>query len=65
MLAQEYKTGTLGHRMRLKLESSEEFEDLMLLRELDDRGRVPGAVVGTVDEALEYLRDLERSNKGK
>ncbi len=65
MLAQEYKAGTLGHRMRLKLESSDDFEDLQLLRELDDRGRVPGAVVGTVDEALEYLRDLERSNKGK
>jgi len=25
---------------------------------------VPGAVVGTVDEALDYLRELERSNAG-
>jgi predicted nucleotidyltransferase len=64
-LAQEYRAGTLGHRMKLKLESSSDFEDLMLLRDLDDRGREPGAVVGTVDEALEYLRDLERSNRGK
>ena len=35
-------------------------EDLNLLRELDDLGRVPGATVGTVDEALDYLRGLER-----
>jgi hypothetical protein len=62
MLAQEYKAGTLGHRQRLRLEASADFEDLMLLRELDDRGRVPEAVVGTVDEALEYLKELERQN---
>lgn len=37
----------------------------MLLRQLDDKGRVPGATVGTVDEALDYLRELERSNRGK
>ncbi|HJZ57986.1 MAG TPA: HD domain-containing protein [Gemmataceae bacterium] len=65
MLAQEYKAGTLGHRQRVKLEASDDFEDLMLLRELDDRGRVPGATVGTVDEALDFLRELERSNRGK
>ena len=35
-------------------------EDLALLRELDELGRVPGASVGTVDEALDYLRRLER-----
>lgn len=62
MLAMEYKNGTLGHRQRLKLEASPDFEDLMLLRQCDDRGRVPGAVVGTVDEALNYLKELERQN---
>ena len=65
MLALEYKAGTLGHRQRVKLEAHEEFDDLMLLRELDTRGRVPGAQVGTVDEALDFLKDLERSNRGK
>jgi predicted nucleotidyltransferase len=65
MLAQEYKAGTLGHRQRVKLEASDDFEDLLLLRELDDRGRVSGASVGTVDEALDFLRELERSNRGK
>ena len=65
MLAQGYKAGTLGHRQRLRLEASDDFEDLMLLRELDDKGRVPGATVGTVDEALDYLRELERNNRCK
>ncbi|MBX9624514.1 MAG: tRNA adenylyltransferase, partial [Gemmataceae bacterium] len=65
MLAQEYKAGTLGHRQKVRLEAADDFEDLMLLRELDDRGRVSGATVGTVDEALDYLRELERSNRGK
>jgi predicted nucleotidyltransferase len=64
MLAQEYKAGTLGHRQRARLEASEDFEDLILLRELDDAGRERGAVVGTVDEAIEYLRELSRSNEG-
>jgi len=42
------------------VEDPELLEDLALLRELDTKGRVPGAVVATVDEALEYLRGLER-----
>ena len=65
MLAQEYKAGTLGHRHRVRLEASDDLEDLLLLRELDDRGRVPGARVGTVDEALDFLRELDRTNRGK
>lgn len=64
MNAHDYRTGTIGHRLRRYLESCEDFEDLMLLRELDDQGRVPGAIVGTLDEALEYLRELERTNNG-
>ena len=62
MHALEYKAGTLGARLRRVLESSEDFEDLMLLRELDSAGRVSGALVGTVDEALEFIRAVERSN---
>jgi hypothetical protein len=65
MLAQEYKAGTLGARQKRRLEEHEEFDDLMALRGCDDRGRVPGATVGTVDEALEFLKQLERDNKGK
>jgi hypothetical protein len=57
-----YQTGKLGARLRRELDASEDFEDLMLLRRLDDAGRVPGATVGTVDEALDFLKELERSN---
>jgi hypothetical protein len=62
MLAYDYRTGTLPAKQRQRLKASEDFDDLLLLSELDQAGRVPGAVVGTVDEALEYLRELERSN---
>jgi predicted nucleotidyltransferase len=64
MLAQQLKAGTLGHRQRTRLESSPDFEDLMLLRDLDDAGREQGAIVGTVDEAIDYLRELGRENEG-
>src|SRR5437016_626212 len=62
MDAQAYRNGTLGARGRRELQASPDFEDLMLLREVDDKGRVAGAMVGTVDEALDYLKELERSN---
>jgi hypothetical protein len=62
MDAHEYRAGTLGARLRRELEASPDFEELMLLHECDVSGRVPGAVVGTLDEALDYLRELERSN---
>ena len=64
MHAHDYRAGTLGGKLRRELEASPDFEDLMLLRECDDAGRVSGAVVGTVDEALDYLRELERENGG-
>jgi len=64
MDAQAYRAGTLGQRLRKELEASPDFEDLMLLRQCDDEGRVPGAVVGTVDEALDYLKELARENEG-
>jgi predicted nucleotidyltransferase len=62
MDAHDYRAGKLGHRLRRELEASEDFEDLLLLCECDDAGRIPGAVVGTVDEAIDYLRQLEREN---
>ncbi|CAN5627437.1 tRNA adenylyltransferase [soil metagenome] len=65
MDAQAYKAGTLGARACKRLEAHEDFEDLMLLRDCDDAGRVPGAYVGTVDEALAFIKDVERDNAGK
>ena len=49
----------LSARARRELELSENLEDLKLLRDLDNDGRVPGTPVGTVDEALAYLKGLE------
>ncbi len=65
MDALEYAAGTLGQKQRARLAAHPEFDDLMLLRKCDTAGRVPGAHVGTVDEALAYLRELERTNAGK
>jgi hypothetical protein len=62
MHAHDYRAGKLGTRLRRHLEASPDFDDLMLLRQLDDEGRVPGAVVASVDEALDYLKELERTN---
>jgi hypothetical protein len=65
MLALNYKAGTLGFKARKRLEESEDFDDLMQLRELDTRGRVRGVTVPTVDEAIDFLKQLERNKKGK
>jgi hypothetical protein len=65
MDAHAYRDGTLGARLRRQLEASPDFEELMLLEECDAGGRVSGAVVGTLDEALDYLRELERSNRAE
>ena len=46
----------------MRLEASPDFDDLMRLRELDNAGRVPGAVVGTPEEACDYLRQLNEEN---
>ena len=59
MDALSYRKGTLDPRARQALEASESFEDLMLLRELDEAGRAVGVPVGTIDDALAYLRGLE------
>jgi predicted nucleotidyltransferase len=63
MDAHAMKDGTLGHRAAIRLKASDDFEDLELLGELDKKGRVPGAVVGTVDEALAAIRDLAEQNE--
>ena len=49
----------ISARVRQALKESEYYDDLVLLRDLDDAGRVPGVPVGTLDQALDYLRGLE------
>ncbi len=49
----------LNARVKAAIEASDFFEDLALLRDLDEAGRETGVVVPSVDEALAYLRGLE------
>ncbi|HEX8203372.1 MAG TPA: HD domain-containing protein [Isosphaeraceae bacterium] len=58
MEAHAYRGGTLGARARTRPRRSEEFDDLMLLRELDRLGRQPGASVCEPAEALDFIRGL-------
>jgi predicted nucleotidyltransferase len=64
MDAHAHHAGTLGHRARERLRRSADIDDLMLLRELDAAGRRRGAAVGTVAEALAYVRALEDEEWG-
>src|SRR5262245_27248284 len=52
--------GTLGARARRRLEESPDYDELLLLSRCDRAGRVPGAQVPDVDEALDDLRELAR-----
>jgi len=58
MGALAYHNGTLGHRAKIRLRESEDFDDLMPLRELDTAGRRRGALVCEVSDALEFIRAL-------
>lgn len=57
MEAHAYRDGTLGARARRRLEVLADFEDLLLLSELDQAGRKRGAAVCTVDEAVAWVCD--------
>ncbi len=58
MDAQALRSGTLGAKLARRLRTSEWFDDLLALREIDDAARVRGAIVCPVEEAVEYLRGL-------
>jgi predicted nucleotidyltransferase len=62
MDAHAYREGSIGARLKQKLEASADFDDLMLLNQCDRAGREAGVMVGTLDEALDFLKELERSN---
>jgi hypothetical protein len=65
MEALAYRDGTLGARARTRLQQMDDFDDLMLLREFDTRGRVSGAIVSELTESLEYLRRLDEELCGE
>lgn len=53
--------GTIGMRARRRLEESEDYEELQLLSKCDRGGRVRGAQVPDVEDALDYIRELART----
>lgn len=55
MEALHLRQGTLGRRAARRLRGSPWFEDLLILRSCDSRGRVVGVGVPTVEEALDWL----------
>ena len=56
--AQALRAGRSGAKARARLQQSEYYDDLMLLNELDRRGRVRARRSCELDEALEFLREL-------
>jgi hypothetical protein len=60
MAVHQIRDRSIGHRAHLRLKASPDYEDLLLLGVCDRGGRVCGAVVPEVDEALDELRELSR-----
>ncbi len=58
MEAHLLREGTLGARARRRLQQSDDFDALVLLGECDRQGRVPGAEVPDLDDALDSIRDV-------
>jgi predicted HD phosphohydrolase len=56
------RDGTLGIRARHRLEAHEDFDDLMLLCDCDRQGRQVGVEVPELEEAIEHLREMARTN---
>lgn len=56
--AAAHHDGTLGARGRRRLEASPDFDDLMLLEACDRKGRMRGAAVPEIEDALTSVRQL-------
>lgn len=65
MEAQQYRAGKLSLRRRRHLESSEDFEDLMLLRELDSKGRVEAPTFAPLPRRLSTYVRWRRDSRNK
>ena len=62
MDAHKLNDHTIGARARKRLQANESYSELVLLGECDRAGRVAGVETSTLEEALEYLRDLNNQN---
>ncbi len=64
MEGQKLLQGELGARAKRRLQANENYEELLLLARCDRDGRERGVATSDVDEALDYLRELERTFGG-
>ena len=53
--------GTLGVRLRRRLETSEDYDELLLLAQCDRNGRSVGVEVPDVPDAVGYIRELSEA----
>ncbi|RIK75364.1 MAG: tRNA adenylyltransferase [Planctomycetota bacterium] len=60
MLAHAIADNTLGRRAQRRLRECEHYDDLVLLGQCDRGGRRPGVEAPELDEALQYIRELDR-----
>jgi hypothetical protein len=58
MDGQELLDGNLGARAVRRLKASDDFEELILLARCDRGGRHCGVETSTLEEAIDYLREL-------
>ena len=56
------RDGTLGARARRRLEAHDDYDNLLLLSDCDRDGRQQGAQVPDLEDALEYLQEMARSD---
>ncbi len=59
MQAHQIHDRTIGARRRRRLASHPWFDDLCVLGQCDREGRVPGAEVDELEEALDYIENIE------
>ena len=60
MLAHEIADQSIGRRAHRRLRESDFYDDLVLLGECDRAGRRPGVEAPELEEAIEYLRELNQ-----
>jgi hypothetical protein len=60
--ANQLVLGTLGARAKRRLEAHEDFHELELFSKCDRGGRQKNVQVPEVDEAIEYIRQLEQEH---
>jgi predicted HD phosphohydrolase len=60
MLVHQIRDRTIGHRAHMRLKAEADYDDLLLLGVCDRGGRVCGAIVPEIDDALDEIRELAR-----